>query len=483
MPRHTRIGLAVLLAVGLTLFAWLAGHILLFPYGMNYGEAPLVDQAARLAAGETIYKSSLATPPYVIANYPPLYPLLMAGVGHVTRLSLLAVGRGISLLAALFSALALGALAARFTGSRLAGWLAAGLFLSHPDVAQWAALARVDLLALAFSLGGLWIVYTRWQSWRWLALAALCLLAAVYTRQTFLLAAPLSAVAWIGYNDRRRGLAFLGLLAAPCLGLFWALNSLTRGGFYLNIIVANVNAYEAGRAGLMFTHLLLIWPVIFVLAACAALLAPHKVMDAGQPVLLYGLLIYTAGALMTALTVGKVGSDVNYALELLAACALWAACALAWLPRRGLMRPSLLVGVLALQLLWVFTADVRLYQSSVAGPWAARPKYDAMYQEVQAASRTGPILSDNRLDMVALAGGRIYYQPFEYQQLSAAGLWQPAALTADVNTQRFPLIIVSNPGALTDCCWSPSVSAAIEARYEAGPSSLGVRLYRPRRAN
>ena len=43
------------------------------------------------------------------------------------------------------------------------------------------------------------------------------------------------------------------------------------------------------------------------------------------PVLFWALLPYTAGAFLTALTVGKVGSDINYFLELIGASAIWAA--------------------------------------------------------------------------------------------------------------------------------------------------------------
>ena len=44
-----------------------------YRYPLDYGEAPLVDQAIRLSAGENIYRPDLSTPPYTTANYPPLY--------------------------------------------------------------------------------------------------------------------------------------------------------------------------------------------------------------------------------------------------------------------------------------------------------------------------------------------------------------------------------------------------------------------------
>ena len=48
------------------------------PYSLDYGEAPLVDQAMRLAAGQNVYRADLSTPPYTISNYPPLYITILA---------------------------------------------------------------------------------------------------------------------------------------------------------------------------------------------------------------------------------------------------------------------------------------------------------------------------------------------------------------------------------------------------------------------
>ena len=50
-----------------------------FEYPLDYGEAPLVNQAMQLNAGKTIYRTSLDQPPFTIANYPPVYVVLLAG--------------------------------------------------------------------------------------------------------------------------------------------------------------------------------------------------------------------------------------------------------------------------------------------------------------------------------------------------------------------------------------------------------------------
>jgi hypothetical protein len=62
-------GLAVLLFLR---HGWDA---LAFPYPLNYGEGPLLDQSVRLAQLQDIYRTDLRAAPYVVSNYPPLFML------------------------------------------------------------------------------------------------------------------------------------------------------------------------------------------------------------------------------------------------------------------------------------------------------------------------------------------------------------------------------------------------------------------------
>ena len=68
------------------------------------------------------------------------------------------------------------------------------IFPAMPYVVRWSSLSRVDSLGLALSWAGLFVV-ARWPEKRWsVFVSALLLVAAVYTRQTYILAAPLAAL-------------------------------------------------------------------------------------------------------------------------------------------------------------------------------------------------------------------------------------------------------------------------------------------------
>jgi 4-amino-4-deoxy-L-arabinose transferase-like glycosyltransferase len=134
-----------------------------FTYPLDYGEAPLVDQARRLAAGENIYRADLSTPPYTITNYPPLYPLLLSPFANGSPFQM---GRLISALGAAAAAVFLGLIIYTLTTNRLAALAGSALFLAIPYVVHWSGLARVDLLALGLAMAGLFVL-VRWPNGRW----------------------------------------------------------------------------------------------------------------------------------------------------------------------------------------------------------------------------------------------------------------------------------------------------------------------------
>lgn len=462
-----RIGILLSLA----LFALTVGRLLFFPYGADYGEAPLMDQAKRLQAGVPIYKPDLARPPYVIANYPPLYPALLAALQALTHLPWFHLGRGVSLLAALAGGVFLAQIAVHLAGNRAAGFLAAALFLGHPYTMLWSGLARVDALALAFSLAGLWLVLTKPNRPLWLALAALLLALAVFTRQTYLLAAPAASLVALWLRRRKTALAFAALLAGLCLAAFAWLNAQSNGGFYLHTVLANVNRYEPGRTLAMFRQLLALSPLALSLGAWLTATALPSLRPVPSPAPTQtarpALAIYFLGGLLSALTVGKVGSGVNYFLELIAAAALLSALAPTWLAFARRLLPALLTA----QLLWAFIVGLFLHQTLVGARWAQLPQYRAQDAAVRAAAAQGQVLSDDFLDLVFLAGQPIYYQPFEYGQLYHAGLWDPTDLARQIRRGEFPLILIGGESLDKECCWPPALVSAIQSRYQVAPQT------------
>jgi hypothetical protein len=434
--------------------------LLFYPYSANYGEAPLLDQALHLTTGINIYKPALQVPPYVIANYTPIYPLLTGGIHRITSLPLFQSGRVVSIFAAITSSFILGSIAGKCFNSPMAGFLAAGLFLGHPYVGLWSGLVRVDSLALAFSLAGLWITYFRWSSSSWLAIALICLLASVFTRQTYLLAAPFACAVWLLHHDWKRGITFLAIFALLGFASFLILNTITHGGFYQHTVIANINRYSPERILNMGTLLIITGPVLLIMASIAIRKAATRPID---PVLFWGLLPYTGGALLTALTVGKVGSDINYFLELISVSAIWAAGM--WTTKPGRLAAYLLM----LHAVWTVVFSGLLFQAPLVKLWNTIPRTDTLARQVKAAAIKGPVLADDRLDLVVLAGQAIYYQPFEYTQMYTAGIWDITSFKEEIANQKFPLILIHL--AYQKERWPAPIYDTIQQNYTCEPQT------------
>ena len=469
MHRTVKAALIVLVAMSIFGFLCNVGSILRFPYAVDYGEAPLMDQATRFMSHQLLYKSDYSSSPYVISNYPPLFVIFLAGVSKLTGANLLLSGRVISVMASIASAALIAALVRLITNNNLSAFIASGLFLGHPFVYTWSPLARVDLLALFFCLGALCMVFYRWFSWRWMILAILFFLASIYTRQSYMLAGPLAALTWLWKQDRRRAVLFTGILFIAVLGLFAGIEISTHGGFSRNIIRANINRFDLGILSGMFQHFLLIWPVIILgcLGFSGLLLANHFRHRTETPnsIIFPGLVFFCLGAFISALTVGKVGSGVNYFLELIASCAILSAVAIDALILQPFRLKLIMMLAITGQLVWLLAGAYIQFTVSSEAHWDRLEWYQQLADRVKVAAGYGPVLSDDYLGMVVQAGQPVIYQPFEYGQLYQAGLWNPEPLAEQIQAGKFSLIVIGGDTLDKPCCWPPELIQAIQESY------------------
>jgi hypothetical protein len=471
--------LLIFLFVTTAVFALHALLAVLHPYPLDYGEAPLVDQAMRLAAGQTIYRPDLSSPPYTISNYPPLYVLSLVPWVKLFGPTLVA-GRLVSILCALASALFLSRIVYHIPSflsqDRVAGMTAGLFFLAFPYVVGWSKLARVDLLALAFSTAGLYAI-VRWPATRrGLIVSALLLVAAIYTRQSYVLAAPLAAFAWLWTQDRRRAIALLILVGGLSLILFLALNILTSGGFFYNIVTANVNEFKIDSMERWLRDLAGTTPLLLVLGAVFLFLGFRQVKS-------WSLLApYLIGACLSALTIGKIGSNVNYLLELSAALSLVAGALVAWSRERPWLRAALLA-LLALQTGLLMRITLR--DPVEALKWrTTQPKRYFKDLEWLVETAETPVLADEFMGMLTLQKRPLYIQPFEVTQLADAGLWDQTPLLESIRRQEFAAILIHHfmGYPVYQERWTSEMLSAIMDSYVATDFLAETVVYRPRGA-
>jgi hypothetical protein len=476
--------LLVFLSVAMLIFVFHMAMALFHRYPMDYGESPLVDQAMRLASGQGIYRSSLSSPPYTISNYPPLYVLVLTPFVKLFGPNFWA-GRVISVASTLASAAFLALIVYTYSQDRLAAIVTGLVFLSIPYVVGWSIFARVDMLALALSTAGLYVV-ARWpKTWqertrtsasrRLLGLvgASLLLVAAAYTRQSYGLAAPLAAFVWLLTQDWRQALKLAGLVGGVGLGLFLILNVLTGGGFFYNIVTANVNEFSMERLRSNWRALWQTAYLLLIIGGVSLFVTPRRVK-------VWSLLIpYLIGSCLSAATIGKIGSNVNYLLELSAALALAAGVLLAWTRQRPWLRILMLL-VLALQV-------GQLMKATLEGPvesakWRLYPGKELEDLEWTVQTADGPVLADEFMGLLTLQGRSLYFQPFEVTQLANAGLWDQADLLASIRNREFPIVLIHHfmDWPVYKERWTPEMLSAIIENYAATDSLASTIVFRPR---
>ncbi len=387
---------------GVALIVCLAYQLLAVPhpYSLDYGEAPLVDHAMHLASGENIYRTDLSTPPYTISNYPPLYIALLAiGVKLFGAAGSFYFGRIISVLCMWSASIFLMLIVYGPARDRVAALSAGLVFLAFPFVVFWSPLLRIDMLALALSLGGLCLLIWSPGSSRGLIGVALLLVAAIYTRQSYGLAAPLAAFVWLVVRDWRQALRLALLVGGVGALLFLILNILTKGGFSLNIVTANVNEFKMDLLKYNWDQLRKAALIPIWIAGVSLILIPRW-----NP--LWVLAVpYLIGATLSAVTIGKIGSNVNYLLELCAALGLAAGTVIAW--SRAHLSFYSLRAVFLLLLAFGMGRMIRTTLQDFTGDLRERRAATNELSQLEAfvAETPGPILADEYMGMLTLQGG------------------------------------------------------------------------------
>jgi 4-amino-4-deoxy-L-arabinose transferase-like glycosyltransferase len=430
-----------------------------YRYSLDYGEAPLVDQAMRLASGQNIYRADISTPPYTISNYPPLYvTLVAASVTLFGPANSFYVGRIISILSTWMSSILLMLIVYAPTRDRFAALSTGLIFLAFPFVIYWSPLLRIDMLALALSLAALCLLVWEPASPRRLVAVSLLLVAAIYTRQSYALAAPFAAFVWLLAQDWRQALKLTVLVSGLTLTLFLVLNGLTHGGFFFNIVTANINEFRLDLLEYNWDRLREAALILLCIGGVSLFLIRRW-----NP--LWTLAVpYLIGATLSAATIGKIGSNVNYLMELCAALSLSAGVLVAT-SRAHLsvysLRAALLI-ILAIAVGKMMHITLQDYTGDLRERRAARGELSQLESIV--AETPGPILADEYMGMLTLQGRPLVIQPFEVTQLARDGKWDQTPLLERIKNKEFASIILYDRQWSNER-WTPEMLSAIDQSY------------------
>lgn len=456
----------------------------LYPYFIDYGEGPVLEQAYRLAHGLPIYQG-FQGPPWLVANYPPLFQLLLAPFTLLFPPTFF-FGRGLATLSAVVSGVLAGAIVYRLTRSRFAGLVTCLAFLGLYPIREWSGFARVDGFGLALVLGGLFALTfylpdgppvttsdgAGEASKASLVVALLLLVAGGYTKQSLLLSGPAAACLYLLARSWRTAILFGATLVGIVVGLALVLQMLTGGYFLLDVVTANANTLSSSAA-LSFDGRL--WRVehnlFYASAAVLAYLAWKR-----RGIMVAAFAIFSLSSLVT---IAKVGSAVNYYFELEAGLAMLLGLGVGYLAAHRGLPVRLVQAALLLAIAWQANA---LYQTDRAGVLAISDQLaqkriadEVVLDRIRAAN--GPVVGDDAMGALYLLGRPIEIQPFEYSRLAIEGKWDQQPFVETLAQRRYALVVFTTRAMRGR--YTPEMLQTIEDNYAPVAVAGGIEIWAP----
>jgi hypothetical protein len=445
-----------------------------FPYNVDYGEGPILDQVVRLASFQNIYQRNFDHIPYTIGNYPPLYHIVQVPFAWIFGPAFW-YGRLINLLSSLGTSILIGMTIYTLTRDWL-GSIIGGLFLpAIPFILHWSGFVRVDCLALLLSWIGIYSA-VRWSNRRaGIILSAAFLTAAIFTKQSYGLAGPAAVFLFLlSHKPRHRAMELALWTGGFSLVLFGILNLLSHGGFNFNIITSNVNPFSWKTVHdyaqkINWNMSFIVYLSVFYLIAGYWLWRKSWFLAAP----------YLVAATLSGVTIGKSGSNVNYLLELSTAFSLVVGSVLVLPAQRWYWKVVILI-LLAAQLTDIYAWSVNEYYNWPMGRAAHEGEMIAEMVEMTRQSEK-PVLADEFMGVVPLAGKKLAYQPFEFKQLILGGLWDGEPLIRDIFDKKFGYIFLYDPASWDSPHerWTVEQLDAIEQNYHQTGRLAQTIIYQP----
>jgi hypothetical protein len=188
------------------------------------------------------------------------------------------------------------------------------------------------------------------------------------------------------------------------------------------------------------------------------------------------LVPYLIGTIISALTIGKPGSNVNYLLELAAALSISTVVVVDWLRRWPKLHLSALVLLICQVFGIVNWLTTSYFPSHAIDLHSVNPQ---IMQRIQKSD--GPVLTDEYIGLLLLDHRPVYIQSFDFSILAENGTWDQQPFLDMLNAKFFELIIIYNPhDEVVRQRWTPQMLEHIYQNYQLVEQIDNNEIYRRR---
>ena len=401
-----------------------------FPYAIDYGEGILLNQAKLISQGINIYQD-ISDYPFTMAMYTPLYSLLSSLFIKFFGISF-SSGRFISVASAIIIGILIYVIIKEKTNRQIA-LLSSLIFFGSPYIYAWTSLFRVDTLGLLFSLCGIYFVY-KYENNNNVYVAIPFFILSIYTKQSFI-AAPLASVIYLVLRDKKRGIAFAGLMGLSVIIPYAIINYFTEGEFYLHTVVYNASTFSIKMAVVRYLEMMKSHMILFGFAMTYTI---YKLSNRELRL----IIIYFMIAVVMAISVGKPGASVNYFLELIAISCMLSGALLGEMKFRidnEILSNKLIIVLLLLQLVSFFNVPHGYWWRQGQDKATAINNFNKISSYVKQANDN--ILSQDA-SFVVLNGKPYLYQPAVLTELQRQGIWDQSRLVGDLQDEKYSLLLL-----------------------------------------
>ena len=430
--KHVLLGIALFVALGF------AGHLAVLLWSQHEFtpvESLVAIHSNMLTHGEGLYYD-LNRYPFTVSPYGPIF---YAASGYLQRLGAgpYFSGRILSFAALLTSLWLCWKALGYLTRDRYARATGVLLAASTSNILLWGTVGQVDMLAACLSLAAftLFLRYRERREIKPLVWSAILVILSIFTKQTSVAAGAAIGLTLLA-EDRKRAAWWIAGVGAVGASIALALNAITHGGYFSDAIVANINPFAWFKLLQQAQYLMLTGAGVILTAAVGAWHASRRTAP-----------LYVYAGLSTAvwlLTSPKIGSDLNYQIEMMLVMPMCAACALGELQ----FFPNLFadrrtwVTLLQIPLLLHVTLNVLLTARVIAERALLEPARSAETAALKRyVDQPGRVLSGH-YDSLVLYRGSIEVEPLIYTLLVQAGRSDPRPLLRDLSTRQFATILL-----------------------------------------
>lgn len=429
--------------LGVCLITYLVGahNIVSQPFQVDYGEGFHWGQSWGIFNGQPLY------PAASVPSIPCYTPLFFFVSGLFMKLfgSALAVGRTVSLVSFLIASVFIGLIVYQVSKSKIGAIISGLVVFTVPIVRYWTYLNRVDMLAIMFTMAGLYVALKYIDSKK-ILWSTILFAAAFMSKQSYFIA-PAVVSLYLLVKTRKLFFYFTSTyvtLVAVGLGIG---NIVSHGGLLLDVWtrdqvdpVSVSTGWAIFKSTLSYTYILLALAVIYVVLQ-------FKKKKAFSPVVIYWLISIPYGIMLSS----RAGAFENSMLE-----ATLATCILS-----GLVVVELASSInqknrlFALVVLLMVVSQGLLYALGVYNyPKGTAEAYATIESYVKA--NPGPAISENATFLLN-EGKPLLWEPSMIVDIplvttkGKAG-WDQTQFVSELNTGYFKLIILDYD---IDAYWQP----------------------------